>query len=337
MEHRAVIPAVPDGRRPLWSVMIPAHDCAGYLARTIQSVLDQDPGGDVMQIEVVDDCSSDDPQQVVEEVGRGRVAYHRQPENVGQIRNFETCLLRARGELVHLLHGDDAVRPGFYASLGPPLVANPDLGAAFCRYEAIDEADRVVAVADVEQPEPGVLHDWLERIAVGQRLQTPCMVVRRSVYERLGGFDRRIRHAEDWEMWVRIAAHYPVWYEPQVLAQYRIHRRSGSAGDLRTGANVAGLRTAIAINREVLPAAAADRLTARALETTATTALRRAARAAGVGELRTAAAQTREAFRTSSRPRVWLHAAYQLGRAARGMAAHAARRSLRDPARVPRA
>ena len=42
---------------------------------------------------------------------------------------------------------------------------------------------------------------------------TPCIVVRRSVYEELGGFDDRLACAEDWEMWVRVAARFPVYYE----------------------------------------------------------------------------------------------------------------------------
>ena len=47
-------------------------------------------------------------------------------------------------------------------------------------------------------------------------------MVRRDVYEHLGGFDRRIVCCgEDWEMWVRIAAHYPVGYEVEPLAVYR--------------------------------------------------------------------------------------------------------------------
>src|SRR5262249_49179546 len=55
---RIVIPPVPDGiARPLWSVMIPTFNCASYLRETLRSVLTQDPGRDVMQIEVVDDCS----------------------------------------------------------------------------------------------------------------------------------------------------------------------------------------------------------------------------------------------------------------------------------------
>ena len=56
--------------RPFWSVMIPTYNFAKYLVKTLQSVLDQDPGPDRMQIEVVDDVSTkDDPEAVVREVG----------------------------------------------------------------------------------------------------------------------------------------------------------------------------------------------------------------------------------------------------------------------------
>ena len=56
--------------RPVWSVMIPTYHCARYLGETLRSVLAQDPGPDAMQIEVVDDHSTqDDPERVVREVG----------------------------------------------------------------------------------------------------------------------------------------------------------------------------------------------------------------------------------------------------------------------------
>ena len=72
-----------------------------------------------MQIEVVDDCSTkDDPEAVVDKLGRGRVETpHRQPHNVGITRNFNTCLRRSRGHLVHILHGDDLVKRGFYQEI----------------------------------------------------------------------------------------------------------------------------------------------------------------------------------------------------------------------------
>src|SRR5678815_5469359 len=140
-EHRARVLPVPEGTtRPLWSVMIPTYNCASYLRETLASVLAQDPGPERMQIEVVDDCSTkDDPQAVVREVGMGRVVFHRQRANVGHTQNFETCLQRSRGYLIHLLHGDDAVRPGFYATIEAIFAGHPEIGAAFSRNMFIDQ------------------------------------------------------------------------------------------------------------------------------------------------------------------------------------------------------
>ena len=64
---------------------------------------------------------------------------------------------------------------------------------------------------------------------------TPCIVVRRSVYEELGGFDNRLVYAEDWEMWVRVAARFPVYYEERPLACYRMHGNSNTGRNLATG------------------------------------------------------------------------------------------------------
>ncbi|HEV2149873.1 MAG TPA: glycosyltransferase [Longimicrobiaceae bacterium] len=304
--HRAEVAPLAEGApRPLWSVMIPTFNCARYLARTLESVLAQDPGPERMQIEVVDDCSSlDDPAAVAREVGGGRVGFFRHPANVGQVANFNACLRRSRGRLVHLLHGDDSVRPGFYERMASAFEAEPAVGAAFCRYLVMDEEDRWIHVAALEEPRSGVLEGWLERIGTGQRLQTPGMVVRREVYERLGGFDDRLRYCEDWEMWVRIAAHYPVWYEPEPLAVYRVHRMSVSGTDVRTGENGEHLRRAIRINREHLPADRADEISRRAVRNNAFACVRRAFRFANAGEPDAAWAQVREAVRFSRSPTV---------------------------------
>jgi glycosyltransferase involved in cell wall biosynthesis len=283
--------------------MIPTYDCAHYLRETLASVLAQDPGVEQMQIEVVDDASKDDPESVVNELAPGRVSFFRQPSNLGTVHNLNTCIERSRGELVHILHGDDAVRDGFYRTMAPHFAEQPEVGAAFCRYIAIDEDANWLMIGPVERHGRGVLVDWLAHIAEGQRLQTPCMVVRRSVYAHLGGFDTRLTHCEDWEMWTRIAAAFPVSYEPEPLALYRIHERSASGRSRSAGENVVDLRRAISINRPLL-GERADEITARALEITATTAIRRAVRMLKAGDSVGARAQVREALRTRRSPAV---------------------------------
>ena len=67
-------PLEADTLRPLWSVMIPTYNCYAYIKEAIESVLIQYPGPELMQIEVVDDYSTDgDVKALVEELGKGRV------------------------------------------------------------------------------------------------------------------------------------------------------------------------------------------------------------------------------------------------------------------------
>ncbi|MGI2901900.1 glycosyltransferase family 2 protein [Tolypothrix sp. VBCCA 56010] len=266
--YRATIPPVPEGTpSPLWSVMIPTYNCAKYLRETLKSVLAQDPGAEVMQIEVIDDCSTkDDPQAVVEELGQGRVGFYRQPYNVGHTKNFETCLKRSRGKLIHQLHGDDYVQDGFYRKMQRAFEDNPNIGAAFCRHIFIDEHGNFQTISGLEQPESGVMSNFLERIASFQQIQTPSIVVRRKVYEVLGGFDSRLSWTEDWEMWVRIAARFPIWYEIEPLAVYRKHSGSNTGRYMCTAENLRDSRRAINIFKSYLPTSKANQIANKARE-----------------------------------------------------------------------
>lgn len=206
--------------------MIPVYNCYDTLGRTITSVLSQDRGRDKMQIEVVDDGSTDgNIKELVEQLGNGRIDYFRKVHNEGSLANFETCLNRAKGELIHLLHGDDKVRHGYYEKMERLFEKYPQVGAAFCRYTTIDEQDKTLWDHGKEMNEDGVLDDWLNKIASRQRLQYCTISVKRKVYEELGGF-YGVTYGEDWEMWVRIAAHFSVAYTPEILAEYRVHSNS---------------------------------------------------------------------------------------------------------------
>jgi glycosyltransferase involved in cell wall biosynthesis len=285
--------------------MIPTYNCARFLRQTLESVLSQDPGPDMMQIEVVDDRSTlDDPAAVVAEVGRGRVAFYRQPRNVGHTRNFETCLKRARGKVVHLLHGDDYVLDGFYRQLQLAFESQPQIGAAFCRQIFMDDSGKQEAYSPLEQPESGILNNGLELLALEQRIMTPSIVVRREVYERLGGFDSRLICTEDWEMWVRIAAQYPIWYETEPLAAYRMHSASNTGRHVRNADDIRYTRMAIEIFKSYLPEDKAVQISKKARETYAFSALDRAYSMFLRGDHSAMLAQGREAIYLSRSPRV---------------------------------
>lgn len=286
--------------RPLWSVIIPTYNGIKYLEKTLTSVLEQDPGSDLMQIEVIDDCSTqDDPEELVREISQSRVSFYRQPKNLGLIGNWNDCISRARGHWVHILHQDDVVKFGFYRRLQAAFEKEPTIGAAFCRYFYMDEKGCEQALSPLERETPGVISNWIERIAVMQRIECPSIVVKREVYENLGGFSQEAHYAADWEMWKRIAAHYPVWYEPELLACYRSHSLSESSRLIRSGANIADTRKAIEISQSYLPITIAAELSNQARENCAFKALNIARRMLSTGDIDAAIAQMREGIRSS--------------------------------------
>jgi glycosyltransferase involved in cell wall biosynthesis len=304
MSRGVVQPVAAGDSRPRWSVMIPTYNCPGYAEETLRSVLAQDPGPEAMQIEVVDDHSTaDDPEEVVARVGGGRVDFHRQPEHLGVVANLNSCLQRSRGELVHLLHGDDLVLEGFYQTLDARLREEPEAGAAYCRHVYVDERGRWIDVAPLEPASSGILADGARFLAAEQRIMTPSIVVRRSVYEQLGGFDDRLPCAEDWEMWVRVAASIPVYYEERPLACYRLHDDSNTGRNLRNGRGLDYTRLAIEIFAEHFEPAERPAVRRTAFSRYAASGLETARRLQSQGDAAAARAQLRVVWRLERSPR----------------------------------
>ena len=267
-------PVPPSVRRPLWSVMIPVYNCSQFLRETLQSVLLQDLGVDQMQMEVVDDASTDaDVEALVKEIGKGRVSYYRQEHNVGSLNNFKTCLDRAHGHRIHLLHGDDRLRPGYYKKMNSLFERYSQIGAAFCRFHYIDDKSQPLYSHNAEASEEGILEDWLVRLGQQQRIQYCSISVKREVYEKLGGF-YGVTYGEDWEMWMRIAKQYPMAYTPEILADYRMHQQSISGQAFSSAKNMQDLQWVINTIQQYLPEAERPAVRQHALKFYAHYALR---------------------------------------------------------------
>ena len=209
--------------RPTWSVMIPSYNPTGHLRVALESVLEaQRQLGEPMQVEVIDDASpAVDVAALVAGWGLQGVTVFRREVNGGLAACWNNCVERATGTLIHLLHQDDFIAPPFYRCMDDAAKRFPQAGMFFCR--------NVFLVGDKshlsgeEQPETGPIDDWLKRICTSQRVQCPAVVLRRSTYRQVGGFDPALRWVIDWEMWIRVALVTPVVYVAEALATYRVH------------------------------------------------------------------------------------------------------------------
>jgi glycosyltransferase involved in cell wall biosynthesis len=234
------IEPVPAGtERPLWSVMIPTFNRATHLGCALQSVLAQDPGPDQMQIEVVDDCSTtDDPEPVVRAIAGDRVTITRNPQNLGLMRNFNRCVERARGHLVHILHSDDYIEPTFYAVLGDLAARNSDCAFLASRSFTVDEEGVITGVSHRVKWIEAPTRDPTPMLGPYNFFLPAGVVVRRTLYEQCGGFFPELVYCGDFEMWVRAVHCGGGIVHPHPLANWRLYGGHETGRLARLGENV---------------------------------------------------------------------------------------------------
>ena len=286
-----IAPVPPSPPRPALSVMIPTwRPDLAHLERAVASVVAPLARDDAdVEVVLVDDASPDfDPQAFARRFAAAPVAVHRAERHRGIAGNWNACLALARGRWVHLLHQDDWVLPGFYAALGAAR-ADPRVAAAFCAARYVEPDGREWTPRLVPMTAPGVLADWQTHVFARLAIQCSAIVVRRDVYETLGGFDPALHYALDWDMWRRIAARHPIWFHPEPLAAYRKHPGSETARQEADGRHLVEMFDGIARSARLLPAADAPGVVRRARFHAAVFAVERAlalARAARVGAAR---------------------------------------------------
>jgi hypothetical protein len=123
----------------------------------------------------------------------------------------------------------------------------------------------------------------------------------------LGGFRSDLAFTLDWEMWVRITCRYPVYYEPDALAAFRVHDDSETSRLCDDGSNIVDLLRAIEIVNEHLPANQRSELRERARRYCVQHALHCAGRMLGAQNRQAAHAQLREALKLDPSLRLSAH------------------------------
>lgn len=198
------------------SVIIPAYNQGHFLARAVNSVLEQTHEN--LEVIVVDDGSTDDTAQVAQSFTDGRVRYVYK-ENGGLSSARNEGIRQARGDTLTYLDSDDCFLPEKLAVLTAVLAEEPALGFVAGQAVPVDENENQVGKL-FDTPLPADPKELL----LGNPLHVGSMLLRRHWQEQVGFFDESLRSYEDWDMWLRLAlAGCPMKYVPQPVSLYRFH------------------------------------------------------------------------------------------------------------------
>jgi GT2 family glycosyltransferase len=219
-----------------WSIMIPVGDQRTFLAKALKSLVDQDLDPATTQIEVVDDSDRPDIRSIVASFPKLQINYFKQPSRVSAAGNFNTCVQRAQNGLVHILHDDDRVFPGFYATYGEYARRYPDVGLIAGRSRVVRSDGTVIRTTPFYQElaRPSTNEEPFYYYA---DIQASAVVVRKSCYACCGGFDPRLGYLLDREMWIRAIRSCGGVMHNKVLACWTVHGRSITATYQEQGAD----------------------------------------------------------------------------------------------------
>ena len=209
------------------SVIIPAYNGDRYIAEAIDSALEQ-TYSDEYEIIVIDDGSTDNTFQVVEQYG-DRVNYLSQ-KNQGVAASRNLGLAAARGEYIAFLDQDDIFLPHKLSSQVALLDRDPDLGLVNSGWQIIDE--RGVASSAV-QPWQQIPHLSCANLLIWKPVFLGAMLFRRSWLERARGFNTALEQTPDVDLIMRLAMiGCPAAWVEETTVKYRQHDANASKNTL---------------------------------------------------------------------------------------------------------
>jgi glycosyltransferase involved in cell wall biosynthesis len=207
------------------SVVVPTFNRAYIIRDALASALEQSYTD--FEILVVDDGSSDNTREIVEELKSQKIRYIRHDRNRGCSAAYNTGIAAATGQLVAFLDSDDVWKSDYLEKLVRFLVRHPEADVVFCDIEIHGDSTSVPSTSALMksfsrllQANPGA-NEYIftaRQMYVCLLEEVPikpsAVVVKREMFEKAGIFDEaRPRGGEDtplvpftdWELFLRLS------------------------------------------------------------------------------------------------------------------------------------
>lgn len=244
--------------KPLVSVCIPAYNSAGYIMDTVNSILNQTYRN--LELVVVDDCSTDDTYEVLCAIQDERLKLYRNEHNLGMSGNWNRCLKLCSGEYVKLICADDLLAEN---ALELEVSALEEHSTA-----VIAESD--TKLVDLDGDGKGFYKRYGKKGLVdGRKIcrrgffnkdyfgAPQANTFRRSVAEKIGGFDPAFTYILDYDFFVSLACEGDVYIIHESLNFFRVRKESNTGAVMgedkeKTAVYVAEHRHLLEKNRQRL-------------------------------------------------------------------------------------
>jgi len=205
------------------SVGIPAYNQGSFLRETVSSLLRQDL--EAAEIVVSDNHSTDETASVLDEFS-GKIRVIRPKVHLPMAEHWNFVASRLNGSWIALLSSDDIAKPNYIATLLAGSTRSKNAVLVRAGWETIDSAGNLLEKRyqislNRITTQPDTLYEQL----LGPKTSFAAFAVRKSAWERVGGFPENLALLADWGFWLRLAPTGDFIYEHEIISQYRTDYR----------------------------------------------------------------------------------------------------------------
>jgi glycosyltransferase involved in cell wall biosynthesis len=204
---------------PRVSVLMCVYNGMPYLEQSVMSILDQTFQD--FEFVIINDGSTDTTQQTLEKFTDPRIRLVTQ-DNTGLTKALNEGIKLCRGEFIARIDADDLSMPQRLEKQLAFLEKNSEVGILGAAYIEIDDKGNILFKKTCHLED-----NQLRKILI--KYNPFChtsIMIRKSIFEKIGLYDESFTYAQDYELWFRVAKYYKLANLSQFLSKRRIRKES---------------------------------------------------------------------------------------------------------------
>ena len=207
---------------PRVNVVVPCYNREHTVTGAVTSILEQDYGS--FNVIVADDRSTDASLKMLELVEDERltVTVNEGPKGASGARNWGVA--QGSAPYIAFQDSDDIWLPGKLSLQMARLEADERLVACYCAMATYAGGKQISCV-----PYGSTLvfeGDISQNLLRQSFISTQTVIIRRDVYERVGGMDPAFRSLNDWELMIRVSQEGPIAFVDEILVEQHMSSNS---------------------------------------------------------------------------------------------------------------